>query len=349
MLILESRIGLPTGLAFAPDGQSLIAAGDNRLQVWPRWLDAPARAPVSIPTELHRYAFTPDGRDVYVYMSGNSRTRVWNITTRKTEATTIPDGGPAWFHFTTEGGFVLSSHNNGQLTRFDYAPNRADKFRKVWSIARRTAIKKPKRPAHLGSHYAFGAISGAAGRFVAMEYRLGPNESVDGLVVRSVADGAVVYRKKITRQEAETFRLEAGSELTIHPSGRYFAFPQGADVRLYPLARGIKLPKVLEGADLPIEPPKKGKRKIAPNPPPVCHGVAFHPSGALLAAVGNDGTVKLYDTTTWQVVRTFAWGIGPLTAVCFPPDGTRAATITPCTTGTGRKATGGKIVVWDMD
>lgn len=68
-------------------------------------------------------------------------------------------------------------------------------------------------------------------------------------------------------------------------------------------------------------------------------GIAFHPSGHYLAATSNDHTVKLYDTATWKVARTFTWNVGRLRSVAFSPDGTRAAV------GSDK----GQIVVWDVD
>lgn len=67
--------------------------------------------------------------------------------------------------------------------------------------------------------------------------------------------------------------------------------------------------------------------------------VAFHPSGRHLAATSNDATVKLYDTATWQVARTFTWDIGKMRSICFSPDGTLAAA----------GGDSGRIVVWDVD
>ena len=68
-------------------------------------------------------------------------------------------------------------------------------------------------------------------------------------------------------------------------------------------------------------------------------GLAFHPSGRFLAATSNDNTVKLYDTTTWEMAHAFDWQIGRLRSVAISPDGTLAA-------AGGDK---GKIVVWDFD
>jgi WD40 repeat protein len=67
--------------------------------------------------------------------------------------------------------------------------------------------------------------------------------------------------------------------------------------------------------------------------------VAFHPSGHYLAATSNDATVKLYDTSNWQVARTFTWDVGRMRSIAFSPDGTLAAAGSDT----------GQIVVWDVD
>jgi WD40 repeat protein len=67
--------------------------------------------------------------------------------------------------------------------------------------------------------------------------------------------------------------------------------------------------------------------------------IAFHPSEKYLAATSNDATVKLFDTTTWEVARTFTWDIGRMRSVAFSPDGALAAAGSDT----------GKVVVWDVD
>jgi WD40 repeat protein len=68
-------------------------------------------------------------------------------------------------------------------------------------------------------------------------------------------------------------------------------------------------------------------------------GAAFHPSGRYLAATSTDATVKLYDTSTWRVVRTFTWDVGKMRSAAFSPDGALAAAGSDT----------GKVVVWDVD
>jgi WD40 repeat protein len=67
--------------------------------------------------------------------------------------------------------------------------------------------------------------------------------------------------------------------------------------------------------------------------------LAFHPSGRFLAATSNDATVKFYDTTNWDISRTFTWDIGKMRSIAFSPDGTLAAA------GSDK----GKVVIWDVD
>lgn len=317
---------------FSPDGQALLAAEGNNIQVWPRWLDAPPRPPKAVRGSLERCAFGPDASRVYLYASGNSRTRVLNLKSGREGPAGLPSGGPSWFHFDTGGGFFLVSHGHGKLSRFDVAPDTKAGVREVWSIDRRAVGKGRGKgePGALGSHYLFGAICARAGIFANLEYRHGASEPYDGLVVRSVADGAILYRKPVDSRKGDALRDRAGPTLSIHPSGKYFAYPYKQKVRFHALAPDATVPKDL----------RFGRE---------CRAVAFHPSGALLAAAGDSGTCAFYDTATWQVAREFAWEIGFLRGVCFTPDGTRAATIAVGPLKGRSKKASGRAVVWDVD
>jgi hypothetical protein len=327
MVILQSTLIDPTGLVFSPDGLSLLAVDHNRVQLWPQWLGGRPRRARQVQSSLERYAFSSDGTRVYLYVSANSFTRVLNVKIRTERATVIPSGGPSWFHFDTDGGFVIASHDTGKLTRFNYAPRARARFRQAWSLERATENGSGET-VPVGSHYYFGTICGPAGIFLALEYRYGPGEPFDALVARSVADGAVVWRAPLTDAAGRQWLKEPTP--AIHPSGRYLVALREGRIRLDPLCERPNLPAGL---------------KIAGS----YRAVAFHPSGQWLAAISAD-EVAVYDATTWEPARTFTWGIGELRAVCFSPDGTRAAVI-----GAGAqakkktKARGGKIVVWDWE
>jgi WD40 repeat protein len=326
MVILESDLITPTGLMFSPDGLSLLAVDHNRVQLWPRWLGRRPRRAWEVQPYLERYAFSSGGDRVYLYASASSITRVLGVRGAE-RGTVIPSGGPSWFHFDTAGGFVLVSHNTGRLTRFDYVPTTRARFRQARSIERTRETRSGGSVA-LGSHYDFGAICGPAGIFLALEYRYHRSEPYDGLVVRSVADGTILWRAPLTDKTGPTWL--AGRTPAIHPSGRYCAALRDHRIRLFPLC------------EQPLRP-----RNPAPSAP--YRAVAFHPSGQWLTALGAD-EVAVYDTTTWNLVRTLAWGIGALCAVCFSPDGTHAAVIGQGAAAKGRrKRQGGTIVVWDWE
>jgi len=336
MLVLKSDVREPTGLAFSPDARTLVAVGKNAVQVWPRWLDTPPQPVFETQVNLERFALSPDGAVLFQYLSADSRTRALTVTATHDSAFGLPKG-PSWFHFTSDGGFFIVCHGRGKLSRFDYAPDEKKRIRKTWTIDR-ARKSQDDWPPILGSHYAFGGVCGAAGVFIAVEYRrnrdgyaeddedFGTGTVNDSLTVRSVNDGALVHRDAVTDEDGQHLVIRAGLTLTIHPSGTYFAYPEKKAVRFRSLATAAAPPTL------------RYSSKFA------CRAVAFHPSGALLAATGDDATVRLYDTTTWQLARSFDWEIGPPRAVCFSANGAHAAAI-----GAGSKRTGGKIVVWDVD
>ena len=317
MLILRSDIAEVTGLAFSPDGLSLVAAGHLCVQVWPQWLAGEPRPVARNLNDLERYAFTADGSRILIYLSGNSRTRALGVPGNQTRSFPVPTG-PAWFHFTTAGGYAIVSHDRGKLTRFDLTPDGPK------AVARRWTIKRKDR----SSYYRFGFVCGPAGTFVSVEYLFGDHgpghrtAGEDRLVVRSVEDGSVIHTEDLGGRAEELINGETGLLVALHPAGTCLAFPAGNRIRLWPLADGVEVPETVGG------------RRRSP-----VSAVAFHPGAQYLAAAGNDGTVKLYDTVTWGESRAMAWGVGRLLSVCFSPDGTRAAA------GSAR----GQIVVWDVD
>lgn len=65
----------------------------------------------------------------------------------------------------------------------------------------------------------------------------------------------------------------------------------------------------------------------------------YHPSGRYLLVSSNDGSVHLFDTTTWERLARYHWKLGQLRAVAVSPDGSLAAA------GNDR----GEVVVWDLD
>lgn len=67
--------------------------------------------------------------------------------------------------------------------------------------------------------------------------------------------------------------------------------------------------------------------------------VSFTADGRRFATVSDDGTVKIWDTATWEVQTQYDWQAGPLRCVAFSPDGACGV----CGTADG------KLIVFDVD
>jgi hypothetical protein len=77
--------------------------------------------------------------------------------------------------------------------------------------------------------------------------------------------------------------------------------------------------------DAPATKTNRFERTLRGHDGPVS-GVAFHPSGTLVATASYDGTAKLWNLTTGAHVLTVEDKFGPIQTVVFSPDGTCFAT-----------------------
>jgi WD40 repeat protein len=67
--------------------------------------------------------------------------------------------------------------------------------------------------------------------------------------------------------------------------------------------------------------------------------VRYHPTGKYLFAANNDASIRVFDTSSWSIVKEYTWNIGKLSSVAVSPDGTLAAA----------GGEHGQVVVWDLD
>ena len=83
----------------------------------------------------------------------------------------------------------------------------------------------------------------------------------------------------------------------------------------------------------------EGKQLKGPKETVSVNGTAFGPDGRTLLTSREDGTIGVWDTTTWKLNREYAWDIGSLFSVALAPDGLTGAA----------GGEDGQIVIWDVD
>lgn len=301
------------GLAFGPDGRSLAAAGSTAgLQLWddvhsnktPRTFKHPESAQCGGPVE-----FRGDGRFV---MCGSDRGPVvWSLD--GSHIVTVPS---AAFGALCHAAFAPDD----SLLVTDYRQNAYPHL----GVIELRPLFEPTAANAVWAHPTLD-IPGQA-----------PIVSEDGATF--AAYHAAVADSRRRRHAVVTHDLRTGRVLRTSGPG-----PDGAGLSAVGLRYGflaqigdrqISAWKIDDSNDWqqPIVSAKNNhKRNVT--------GIAFHPSGRYLAATSNDETVKLYDTITWEVARTFTWDVGRMRSIAFSPDGTLAAA------GSDK----GKVVVWDVD
>jgi WD40 repeat protein len=295
-------------LAFSPDG-GRIAAGTNGgvVALWPA---GGGRVDLVASIELawhgpwvRQVEFSPDGRHLVAALDGTPGLLVRDLASR-TDVPVPPLWRATGFAVAPDGPAVVYHGTEragpGGLAALSW---RTERFEPLWAVPD-------------------NGTSGRVRYFPDGRRVLAGVQLVDGagpplraqLAVREADSGRVVREFDVPNGTIDEVAVSpCGGKVVAVSRAALFAFDAGRPNR--PAAKATT-----------------GTRKHFT-------GAAFHPSGRYLAATSNDTTVKLYDTESWQLARTYTWGVGRLRSVALSPDGTLAAA--------GSDA--GKVVVWDVD
>jgi WD40 repeat protein len=82
-----------------------------------------------------------------------------------------------------------------------------------------------------------------------------------------------------------------------------------------------------------------GEQQKGPKEKVSVNGATFSPDGQTLLTARADGSVGVWDTTTWKLRHEYAWKTGKLFSIAFAPDGLT------CAAG----GENGQVVIWDVD
>lgn len=290
-------------LTFSLGGTGLFApALSAGLCHWPAF-KAGARSDVLVlPAKVvKRLAFAPDGRTLY---AGSDQLCAFDLGGRTGTVVAIPKWAALWFGVSPDGRrlVVAETPQGTEGTRLTlWATDALDApMREVTSAS--LVYSAPQFPA---DGRGFLLLEGTPLPDRRWEYRH---------VTRSAETGEVLERSDPLPDDPD--------QMVLSPDGRTVACRTRNVLRIYPSSGGWgAVPEIAND----------GKQHFT--------GVAYHPSGRVLAATSNDETVKFYDPVSGQLSRTLTWDIGRMRSVCFSPDGLLVAAGSDT----------GKVVVWDVD
>jgi WD40 repeat protein/tetratricopeptide (TPR) repeat protein len=309
-------------VAFGPDGKRLASSSEDTNSLVIVWDPAAGK-------EVHRYtdsalpvtglAFSPDGRRLAA-VSADGTARLREVEADKPPTVLYGPGGLLFGGtFSPDGTRLAFGGDDGSVQVWDLTVEDDDALLSGW------VIKEP-------------------GLFLA--------QSPDGRWLAVGAEGAVNLWDPLSRQKVRTFQGATGivQGVAFSPDGRWLvAGGEDKVARVYQVADGRQLrtfgghhssilPAVYDsrgrfvatgdsGGIIKIWDPRTGDElaSLERHKGATVTGLTFSPDGRRLASAGADKQLVLWDTTTWQAVRTWAGHGQGLNGVAYAPDSLRVA------------------------
>ena len=287
-------------------------------------------------------AYGAGGRTLFAAGARDRRVTAWDVADRRVRFQRGHDGPVAALALSADGAVAASADQTGAIQLWDAATGvvlnalrveppgavslalapeavglAAAGFRAYWWA-------DPLRPRGAGTdcdeilaawlYYAVAVVVSPDGRWLAVAAG-GRNPCY---ILRRLPDGHGFTRR--CRAQASAFAFATG--------GSWMAVVQGQAVELHEI---VELPEDKLGFTSEL----RATLRVGTG---LVRGVAFQPSGGLLATVTTDGVTRLWTVPGGELAGAYDWGVGRVSAVAFAPDGLT------CAAG----GEGGQAVVWDV-
>jgi WD40 repeat protein len=301
MRIIHTRGAAIRTVAVSPDGRLIASASASGPCALYDWASGAVALPLSLASACDQFAFPPDGR----WMAHVQGGELWFDNCSDPAAPRQLSGQFA-------GGVAVSPDGKVLVAARAGGPNRARLAR--WSLP----AFQPLSGFDFWSPFRRLAFS-PNGQFLAGIWP-GAGESEGDLAgaefeLRFAASGGLDYRHRGTTPGAGG----PTGFVSFTRDNSLCAFGWGGEFHVVGISTGTSRYLRRVGADF--------------------RDAAFTASGRHLAAVGGDGRLTLREVGTWEPVREYDWGCGPLTCLAFTADGSAGV----CGTADGR------LVQFDVD
>jgi WD40 repeat protein len=327
--------GLPGGIAgaaFNPDGTRLASTcGDQTVKVWDADTGQVLRTLTGHKSQVVRVAFSPDGRRLATSDAAGTM-KLWDADTGKTLRTlTGHKGSASCMAFSPDGRRLASASGDYTVKLWDL-----DTGQEIRTLARlaQTVAFSPD-----GTQLALGGLDGMVRLWnadtgqILRTFRWHTDQvrsvafSPDGTRLASASrDRTVKLWDAGTGQVVRSLKgtpFEIVQSVAFSPDGtRLVSTSSDGTVKLWDTATGQEA-LTLKGHPRTLE--RLQEESTLQSHARALESVAFSPDGArLVSASLRDGTIKLWDTHTGQVLRTVKLDRN-LSCLAVSPNGTRLA------------------------
>jgi WD40 repeat protein len=300
MRIIEACDGAIRTVAVSPDGRLVAASPVRGPCALYDWLSGAVALPLSLASACDQFAFPPDGR----WMAHVQGGELWFDNCSDPLAPPHLKGPFAGGVAVAPGGKVLVAARAGR-------PNGATLGR--WSLP------------------GFQPLSGFDFWSPFRKLAFSP----DGQFLAGIGPGS----REGFRPEPAEFELRFAASGGLDYRHRGAAPGAGGPTGFVGFTRDSSLCAFGWGGEFHVLDTSTGTGRYSRRVVASFRDAAFTASGRHLATVGEDGRLTLWDAGSWEPVREYDWGCGPLTCLAFTADGSAGV----CGTADGR------LVQFDVD